>query len=154
MVLKNTPYQIAQASADASFRRYFRVTVDGVNYIAMDAPPPQEDCTPFVHVAKVFADAGLNVPKVIAQDIPSGFLLLSDLGNTTFLSALQALNGLEVAADLYRDASNALVTMQLASKPNVFPEYDEALLTREMELFSDWYQYLVDALMLLLRPPW
>jgi len=139
VVLKNTPYQIAPASADASFRRYFRVTVGDATYIAMDAPPPQEDCTPFVHVAKVFADAGLNVPKVIAQDIPSGFLLLSDLGNTTFLSALQAPNGLGVAADLYRDASNALVTMQLASKPNVFPEYDEALLTREMELFPDWY---------------
>jgi aminoglycoside/choline kinase family phosphotransferase len=65
--------------------------------------------------------------------------LLSDLGNTTFLSALQAPNGLEVAADLYGDASNELVTMQLASKPNIFPEYDEALLTREMELFPDWY---------------
>ena len=139
VVLKNAPYQIELASADASFRRYFRVTINELTYIAMDAPPPQEDCTPFVHVAKVFADAGLNVPKVIAQDISHGFLLLSDLGNTTFLSALQAPNGLEVAADLYRDASNALVTMQLASKPNVFPAYDEALLTREMELFPDWY---------------
>lgn len=107
--------------------------------IAMDAPPPQEDCTPFVHAAEVFAAAGINVPKIIAQDIPNGFLLLSDLGNTTFLSALQAPNGLEVAADLYRDASNALIKLQLASKPEVFPPYDEALLTREMQLFPDWY---------------
>ena len=107
--------------------------------IAMDAPPPQEDCTPFVHTAEVFAAAGINVPKIIAQDIPNGFLLLSDLGNTTFLSALQAPNGLEVAADLYRDASNALIKLQLASKPEVFPPYDEALLTREMQLFPDWY---------------
>jgi len=115
------------------------VTVDGETLIAMDAPPPQEDCTPFVHAAEVFGVAGLNVPKIIAQDIPNGFLLLSDLGNTTFLSALQAPNGLEVAEDLYRDASNALVKMQLASKPDVFPPYDEALLTREMQLFPDWY---------------
>jgi len=130
---------LAPASSDASFRRYFRVIVDGETLIAMDAPPPQEDCTPFVHAAEVFGAAGLNVPKIIAQDIPNGFLLLSDLGNTTFLSALQAPNGLEVAADLYRDASNALVKMQLASKPDVFPPYDEALLTREMQLFPDWY---------------
>ena len=139
VVLKKKSYGIEPASSDASFRRYFRVTVDGGTLIAMDAPPPQEDCTPFVHAAEVFGAAGLNVPKIIAQDIPNGFLLLSDLGNTTFLSALQAPNGLEVAADLYRDASNALIKMQLASKPEVFPPYDEALLTREMQLFPDWY---------------
>lgn len=139
VVLEKKSYGIEPASSDASFRRYFRVTVDGETLIAMDAPPPQEDCTPFVHVAEVFGAAGLNVPKIIAQDIPNGFLLLSDLGNTTFLSALQAPNGLEVAADLYRDASNALIKMQLASKPDVFPPYDEALLTREMQLFPDWY---------------
>ncbi len=139
VVLKKKSYGIEPASSDASFRRYFRVTVDGETLIAMDAPPPQEDCTPFVHAAEVFGAAGLNVPKIIAQDIPNGFLLLSDLGNTTFLSALQAPNGLEVAADLYRDASNALIKMQLASKPDVFPPYDEALLTREMQLFPDWY---------------
>lgn len=139
VVLNGKPYSIEPASADASFRRYFRVTMGSETLIAMDAPPPQEDCTPFVHTAEVFAAAGINVPKIIAQDIPNGFLLLSDLGNTTFLSALQAPNGLEVAADLYRDASNALIKLQLASKPEVFPPYDEALLTREMQLFPDWY---------------
>jgi aminoglycoside/choline kinase family phosphotransferase len=138
-VLNGKPYSIEPASADASFRRYFRVTMGDETLIAMDAPPPQEDCTPFVHAAEVFADAGLNVPKIIAQDIPNGFLLLSDLGNTTFLSALQAANGLDVAADLYRDASNALIKLQLASKAEVFPPYDEALLTREMQLFPSWY---------------
>jgi len=139
VVLNGKPYSIEPASADASFRRYFRVTIGSETLIAMDAPPPQEDCTPFVHAAEVFADAGINVPKIIAKDIPNGFLLLSDLGNTTFLSALQAPNGLEVAADLYRDASNALIKLQLASKPEVFSPYDEALLTREMQLFPDWY---------------
>ena len=138
-VLKKAPYQIEPASSDASFRRYFRVSVNELTYIAMDAPPSQEDCKPFVHVAEVFAHAGLNVPRIIAQDISSGFLLLTDLGNTTFLSALQAPNGLKVAADLYRDACHALIKMQLASKASVFPEYNEALLMREMELFPDWY---------------
>lgn len=137
--LKGVSYDIAPASADASFRRYFRVRMGGLSYIAMDAPPSHEDCTPFVYAAKVFAAAGLNVPKIIAQDIPNGFLLLSDLGDKTFLSVLQAPNGMEVAADLYRDAINVLVTMQLASKPNIFAEYNEALLTREMELFPEWY---------------
>jgi aminoglycoside/choline kinase family phosphotransferase len=138
-VLKNTPYEIEPASADASFRRYFRVSFNEATYIAMDAPPPQEDCTPFVHAAEVLSQAGLNVPKIIAQDISNGFLLLSDLGNTTFLNALQSHNGLEVAADLYRDACQALIKMQLASKPGVFPEYNEALLMREMALFPEWY---------------
>lgn len=139
VALEGKPYEIEPASADASFRRYFRLTMGDQTLIAMDAPPPQEDCRPFVHAAEIFAAAGVNVPQIIAQDIPNGFLLLSDLGNTTFLSALQAPNGLDVAADLYRDASHALIKLQLASKSEVFPPYDEALLTREMQLFPDWY---------------
>lgn len=138
-VLADKDYKIAPASADASFRRYFRVSLADETYIAMDAPPPQEDCTPFVKVADLFLKAGLNVPKIVAKDLENGFLLLSDLGDTTFLSALQTPNGMAVAADLYRDASQALIKMQLASKPNVLPFYDEALLTREMQLFPDWY---------------
>ncbi|MEY3650774.1 MAG: hypothetical protein RLZZ351_139 [Pseudomonadota bacterium] len=139
IVLVGKDYKIAPASADASFRRYFRVSLADETYIAMDAPPPQEDCTPFVKVAELFLKAGLNVPKIVAKDLESGFLLLSDLGDTTFLSALQAPNGMSVAADLYRDASQVLIKMQLASQPNVLPPYDEALLTREMQLFPDWY---------------
>jgi hypothetical protein len=138
-VLLGKDYKIAPASADASFRRYFRVSLADETYIAMDAPPPQEDCTPFVKVAELFLKAGLNVPKIVAKDLESGFLLLSDLGDTTFLSALQAPNGMSVAADLYRNASKVLIKMQLASQPNVLPPYDEALLTREMQLFPDWY---------------
>ena len=139
IVLVGKDYKIAPASADASFRRYFRVSLADETYIAMDAPPPQEDCTPFVKVAELFLKAGLNVPKIVAKDLESGFLLLSDLGDTTFLSALQAPNGMSVAADLYRDASQVLIKMQLASQPNVLPPYDEALLSREMQLFPDWY---------------
>ena len=101
----------------------------------MDAPPQQEDCTPFVDVAKLLLHAGLNVPKVIAQDLQNGFLLLSDLGDDTYLSQLNQDNALK----LYGDATNALIKMQLASKPNVLPPYDETLLTREMLLFPDWY---------------
>jgi N-acetylmuramate 1-kinase len=77
----------------------------------------------------------LNVPKLIAQDIAQGFLLLSDLGDYTYLSQINAQN----ASTLYGDAYHALIQMQLASKPNVLPPYDEALLTREMQLFPDWY---------------
>ena len=101
----------------------------------MDAPPPQEDCTPFINVAKLLLDAGLNVPKVIAQDLQNGFLLLSDLGDDTYLSQLNQDNALK----LYGDATNALIKVQLASKPNMLPPYDEVLLTREMQLFPDWY---------------
>ena len=126
---------LTTASADASFRRYFRVHVQHETLIAMDAPPPQEDCTPFVHVAKLMLDAGLHVPKVIAQELTQGFLLLSDLGDDTYLSQLNADNALA----LYGDATDALIKLQRASAPNVLPPYDEALLNREMQLFPDWY---------------
>ena len=133
-------FTLTTASADASFRRYFRVHLsqqylDSLTLIAMDAPPPQEDCTPFINVAKLLLDAGLNVPKVIAQDLQNGFLLLSDLGDDTYLSQLNQDNALK----LYGDATSALIKMQLASKAHDLPPYDEALLTREMQLFPDWY---------------
>ncbi|MDR2219588.1 MAG: phosphotransferase [Methylobacillus sp.] len=126
---------LAPASADASFRRYFRVSLPDRTLIAMDAPPQHEDCRPFVHVAAVFGAAGVNVPRVLAQDLEQGFLLLSDLGNTTYLNALNETN----AADLYNDATDALIRIQSASRKGEFPEYGEALLTREMQLFPDWY---------------
>lgn len=134
--LQGKPYHLTTASADASFRRYFRVHLaDGDTLVAMDAPPPQEDCRPFVKVAALFEQAGLNVPKVLAQDVENGFLLLTDLGTQTFLDVLNEDN----ADALFRDAIDALVTWQLASKPGVLPEYDEALLWRELGLFPDWY---------------
>jgi len=126
---------IAPASADASFRRYFRVTAGERTFIAMDAPPAHEDCKPFIAVARLFGDAGVHVPTVLAQDLQQGFLLLTDLGSTTYLEALD-----EASADkLYRDAIDALIRIQLASRPGALPEYDQALLTRELRLFPDWY---------------
>ncbi|MDP3088257.1 MAG: phosphotransferase [Methylotenera sp.] len=138
--LPDVDYKLTTASADASFRRYFRVNLARAylgyqTLIVMDAPPPQEDCTPFVKIAKQFLNAGLNVPKVLAQDLSNGFLLLSDLGNNTYL---QHLNN-ETAQMLYGDATNALIKLQLASKSHELPFYDEDLLTREMQLFPDWY---------------
>lgn len=133
--LAGSTYTIAPASADASFRRYFRITLPDTTLIAMDAPPPQEDCAPFVHAAETLLEAGLNVPRVIAQDIRQGFLLLSDLGDQTYLDALNATS----ASRLYGDATAALVQLQLASRPGVFPVYDQPLLLREMQLFPDWY---------------
>src|SRR5690606_12146054 len=100
-------FTLTTASADASFRRYFRVhLVDAYlghhSLIAMDAPPPQEDCAPFVKIAKLLLDAGLNAPQILAQDLTNGFLLLSDLGDTTYLSQLNAHhNGLSHAQLLY-----------------------------------------------------
>ena len=106
----------------------------------MDAPPPQEDCTPFVKVAQMLVDAGLNAPKVIAQDLANGFLLLSDLGDDTYLQHLNnQKDNHKLAQMLYGDATDALIKMQLASPNHDLPPYDEELLTREMQLFPDWY---------------
>jgi aminoglycoside/choline kinase family phosphotransferase len=138
--LPSKHFTLSPASADASFRRYFRVTFsEGAEktLIAMDAPPEQEDCTPFLRVAELFGAAGAHVPAVLGQDLAQGFLLLSDLGNTTYL---QALNDDPGRADqLYRDAIEALLSIQLPSRPGVLPDYNEALLLRELSLFPDWY---------------
>lgn len=129
-------FTLSPASADASFRRYFRATfVDGSTRIVMDAPPQHEDCKPFLHIGKLFEAAGAHVPHVYAQDLSRGFLLLSDLGNTTYLQALDA----DSASRLYGAATDALIKIQLSSKANELPPYDEALLRRELNLFPDWY---------------
>lgn len=127
--------EFARASEDASFRRYFRVRRGADTWIAMDAPPEREDCRPFVHVAQLMTEAGLHVPRILAQDLERGFLLLSDLGTTTYLKALDASN----ADRLFADALDALVRWQLASRPGVLPPYDEVLLRRELDLFPEWY---------------
>ena len=123
------------ASSDASFRRYFRTSARGRSYILMDAPPPQEDCRPFVRIARLFGDAGVHVPEVLAEDLERGFLLLSDLGKQTYLDVLDADN----ADRLFTDALTALIRCQQASRPGALPEYDRALLHRELSLFPDWY---------------
>ena len=127
---------LTAASADASFRRYFRATLaDGRSYIVMDAPPEREDCRPFVRIARMLQDAGVNAPQVLAQDLSQGFLLLTDLGTRTYLEALNGNN----AAALFADATDALLRWQLATRPGELPPYDEALLRREMNLFPEWY---------------
>jgi len=126
---------LAPASADASFRSYFRASVGDKTFIVMDAPPEHEDCRPYIEVAHLFGGGGVHVPRVLAQNLEQGFLLLTDLGNTTYLAAINETN----ADALYLDAIDALIQIQLASRPGVLPEYDEALLTRELRLFPDWY---------------
>ncbi len=135
-VLVDAPMRIERASTDASFRRYFRVFLDdGRTLIAMDAPPERENSRPFVQVAGLLRGAGLNAPEILRHDFAQGFLLVSDLGTASYLSALNAGN----AKDLFEDATTALVRWQAASRAGELPEYDEALLRREVELFPEWY---------------
>lgn len=135
--LGGRPLRIAPASADASFRRYFRVWDGDRTFVAMDAPPPQEDVGPFVAVARALAAAGLNVPLIHEVDAQRGFLLLSDLGSTHYLAALGA--GAS-AATLYPPAATALLTMQSHAELQAgLGSYDRAVLTREVRLFPDWF---------------
>lgn len=131
------PFTLQPASADASFRRYFRATLGDRTFIVMDAPPQQEDCTPFLRVAEILAASSVHVPEILAQNLDLGFLLLSDLGNTTFLQALNDQPG--DASQLYGEAMDALISMQLSHQAENLPAYDEALLQRELDLFPDWY---------------
>lgn len=133
--LEGAPFRREPASADASFRRYFRVFAGERTFIAMDAPPDREDCRPFVHVASLLRGAGLNAPEIFHQDLAQGFLLLTDLGRKTYLQAFDGTN----EAQLFREATAALVTWQSASREGVLPDFDETLLRRDLELFPEWY---------------
>lgn len=137
-ILPTPPERIAPASADASFRRYFRVWRHGETYIAMDAPPGREDLGPFIEVAGILAQAGVNVPRVLECEKNLGFLLLTDLGSRQYLAALR--QGAEPDA-LYRDAIAALVRIQAHAGADTgnLPPYDASRLRQEMDLFPDWF---------------
>jgi aminoglycoside/choline kinase family phosphotransferase len=131
----NTYTNLEPASADASFRQYFRVTdsTDNKTFIVMDAPPDKENSLPFLQVTDLIRNVGVNAPEIIALDIKQGFLLLDDLGNRPYLDQLNKSN----CEDLYIDAIEALIKMQ--SIDAMLPAYDERLLQTEMELFETWY---------------
>lgn len=129
------PVALIPASSDASFRRYFRWEAEGRSLVVMDAPPPQEDCRPFVKMAGLLAEAGLNAPQILAEDLERGFLLLSDLGRQTYLDVIDDRN----ADALFGDAIQALIALQQLPVSLPLPAYDEALLRRELQLFPEWY---------------
>ncbi|MDH0645843.1 phosphotransferase [Pseudomonas sp. GD03858] len=126
---------LTAASSDASFRRYFRWEGAGHSFVVMDAPPPQENCRPFVDIDHLLATAGVNVPVIHAQDLERGFLLLGDLGRQTYLDIIDKDN----ADALFADAIDALLAFQRLPMDAPLPSYDVALLRREVELFPEWY---------------
>lgn len=135
--LDTADYEIRPASTDASFRRYFRVTLNGGSHIVMDAPTDKEDVRPFIDIATRLFNLGLNVPQILDRDLTQGFLLLSDLGDRVYLRHLNA----DTVERLYGDAMGALVILQqgIFTDAHALPDYDEPLLMREMELFREWY---------------
>ena len=126
------------ASADASFRRYFRIQAANGPLIVVDAPPAHENCEAFVKVAGLMRDAGMNVPHVLDWQREHGFMLLTDLGPHTWMQQLDASQPLQHLGDFGR-AIDALIAWQSASQAHVLPAYDQALLMRELQLFPDWY---------------
>ncbi len=127
--------RLTAASSDASFRRYFRWQGGEHSFVIMDAPPPQENCRPFVDIDHLLASAGVHVPVIHAQDLERGFLLLGDLGHQTYLDIIGADN----ADSLFADAIEALLKFQRLPMDAPLPSYDDALLRREVELFPQWY---------------
>ena len=135
--LKSVTFELKPASSDASFRRYFRITPGDSDrtLIVMDAPPSHEDCRPWLSVAELFGATGVHVPEVLEADPENGFILMSDLGGTTYLDALDADN----AHNLYAEALGSLIAIQRASHADALPEYSRELLLREMRLFDEWF---------------
>lgn len=131
-------FQVTTASADASFRRYFRVTRGSDTWIAMDAPPAKEDMEPYIRISSMLVDVGVNAPRVLERNTEEGFLLNSDLGSQTYLMELEARGDPD---RLYTDAIEALVSIQARGGAHAarLPPYDDALLRREMALFPEWF---------------
>jgi len=129
----DTP-QLVAITNDASFRRYFRLTVNDTSYVVMDAPPDKENCSPFIDVAQRLQASGLNAPRVLESHLEQGFLLLTDLGSSVYLPALTEAR----VENLYGEALDALVRMQTHTSSEGLPLYDHQLLLREMNLFTDW----------------
>ncbi len=133
--LGHDQFSLIAASADASFRSYYRVTIDQQSYILMDAPPEHEDCEPFINIQKLLAAHQINVPVIHAADSDHGFLLLSDFGQILYLDQLD-----DTTADqLYQPAIQTLVNLQRIKPPAELPPYDQALLMNEMGLFETWF---------------
>ncbi len=133
--LGSSDYSLEPASSDASFRRYFRVSHNDRTLIVMDAPPEQEDSSKFIKTAKLFAAFGVNVPLILAENLQQGFLLLSDLGVRQFMDELTS----DTVDKMYGDAMGALITIQGSGTDVDLPQYDLALLMRELEIFREWY---------------
>ncbi|MFZ6771934.1 aminoglycoside phosphotransferase family protein [Undibacterium sp. SXout7W] len=137
--LKNHELQtdsLRPASADASFRQFYRIDAgDGRTLIAVDAPPATENSANYIKLAKLFKEIGLTVPEVLESDLEQGFLLATDLGQHTYAHVLNN----DTAHKLYLDAIDSLVLMQAQSQPDVLPEYDRAFLERELNIFTEWY---------------
>jgi hypothetical protein len=126
---------LESASADASFRSYWRTRHDGRSWIVMDSPPAQEDPQPWLEIGARLSAAGLHVPAVRAQDLQQGFLLIEDLGSQLYLPAL---NDASVDA-LYSDAMDALLRMQRDVSVAGMQPYDHAFLQRELEIMPEWF---------------
>ncbi|HEY9066621.1 MAG TPA: phosphotransferase [Burkholderiaceae bacterium] len=138
------PDTLRMASSDASFRRYLRIDADGggaASFIVMDAPPAQQDVRPFIAVAAMLQQIGLNAPRVLEQDVANGFLLLTDLGEQLYLATLQKAQvdgDFKTCDTLMRDAIAALVTWQTRADANALPLYDDAFVRRELAIFPEW----------------
>lgn len=126
---------LVRASADAGFRSYWRTSGTADSAIVMDSPPELEDVRPWVRIRALLDNGGVRVPRVLAQDIDAGFLLLEDLGADTYLHVLGAGN----ADALFDDAITQLLKLQAIAPPADLPAYDAALLARELHLFDEWF---------------
>ena len=126
---------IQPASADASFRSYWRVRGSGQTRIVMDAPPDKEDIGPWLDVAARLRRAGVHAPEVLAVDPAQGFVLMEDLGTRTYLPELDERN----VDALYADALDTLLRMQATVDVAGLPAYDRGRLVAEMELMPEWF---------------
>ncbi|EGV36626.1 N-acetylmuramate/N-acetylglucosamine kinase AmgK [Neisseria weaveri] len=137
-IFPSQSFDLTFAAADADFRRYFRATFsDGRSVVCMDAPPDKMSVAPYLKVQQLFSM--VNVPQVLHVDETQGFMVLNDLGNTTFLTAMRHDDREAVHKILLLEAIDELIELQKHSRPDVLPEYDREVMLREINLFPEWF---------------
>lgn len=120
---------------DASYRRYFRVFVDGQSRILMDAPPDLEDSAPFVDIGNRLRRAGLHAPEILLADTVAGFMLLEDLGDDLYRDLITP----DTVQALFDDAFAALAVMARDVPDTGLPLYNRELFGRELGWFTGFY---------------
>ena len=133
-ILKSSDFELVPASEDASFRFYYRLSLDNKTFIVMDAPPQHEDCSAFIEITNKLHDCNVNAPTIHEMDLEQGYLLLSDFGNDLYLDKLNHAS----VNELYSDAIKALVSMQVLGSVEGLNNYDESLLRNEINIFKEW----------------
>ena len=127
-------YTLTSITADASSRKYYRLTVEEESFVIMDSSADKDSMYPFIDISVRLLKAKVEVPRIISQNIKEGFLLLSDLGSQHLADMLSPMS-VEL---LYMKGISEIVKMQEIDTTGM-DVYNKTFLMSEMNLMEEWY---------------